>query len=289
MRILIGFDGSPSASAALETVLRFPWPERSDARCVVALGGVPLLSPALTAAAHDALRKLGSSAQRRLQARWPSAELRVTPASPAVALKNEAHRIHADVIALGWRGHGSFRRLLLGSVSRRVAENADCSVMIVRGPAAKRGAPRRFVIGYDGSANARRAVRFVARLHPPRAGRVLLVGAVEPLYTPPVSRHTLAMRHQVMAAVREAEAKRLRHAARRLARAAEDLRARGWSVRTRIVRTAPLFGLLDAVSEIRADALVVGAQGTSGLSRVLLGSVAAGALDRCPCPVVVAR
>lgn len=289
MRILVGFDGSPSASAALDTVLGFPWPARANARCVVALGGAPALPPALIAATRDALRNLGGLAQRRLQARWPSAGLCVSPAPPAEALSSEAHRFHADVIALGWRGHGNFRRLLLGSVSRRVTENAGCSVMVVRGPAAKRGAPRRFVIGYDGSANARRAVRFVARLRPPRAGRVLMVCAVEPLYTPPLSRHTLATRHQVMAAAREAEAKRLRHAARRLARAAEDLRARGWSVRTRIVRTSPLLGLLDAVSEFHADALVVGARGTSGLSRALLGSVAAGSLDRCRCPVVVAR
>lgn len=37
MRILIGFDGSPSASAALKTVLGFPWPACANARCVVAL------------------------------------------------------------------------------------------------------------------------------------------------------------------------------------------------------------------------------------------------------------
>ncbi|MFD6968952.1 universal stress protein [Streptomyces sp. NPDC059949] len=43
----------------------------------------------------------------------------------------------ADMLVMGSRGHGGFRRALLGSVSRQVALHAPCPVTIIRpdGPA----------------------------------------------------------------------------------------------------------------------------------------------------------
>lgn len=52
---------------------------------------------------------------------------------------------------------------------------------------------------------------------------------------------------------------------------------------------APLASLLEAVQEHRADVLILGARATSGLERALLGSVASGALDRSPVPVMLVR
>jgi nucleotide-binding universal stress UspA family protein len=43
------------------------------------------------------------------------------------------------------------------------------------------------------------------------------------------------------------------------------------------------------VAATRAQLLVVGARGTSGVRHLLLGSVAEGALNRCPVAVLVAR
>jgi len=56
------------------------------------------------------------------------------------------------------------------------------------------------------------------------------------------------------------------------------------------VRAAtPLVGLLDAAKAAQADVLVIGARGTGGVSRLLLGSVAEGALARAPISVLVVR
>jgi nucleotide-binding universal stress UspA family protein len=52
-------------------------------------------------------------------------------------------------------------------------------------------------------------------------------------------------------------------------------------------RGAPLPELLAAVATARADVLVVGARGASGVERLLLGSVAEGALARARLPVLV--
>ena len=52
---------------------------------------------------------------------------------------------------------------------------------------------------------------------------------------------------------------------------------------------APLATLLKAAEEHHADVLVVGARATGGLERALLGSVANGALNRSPVPVLLVR
>lgn len=50
----------------------------------------------------------------------------------ADVLLRTAERVHADLVILGSRGLSGMKRILLGSVSRRVARHAPCSVLIVR-------------------------------------------------------------------------------------------------------------------------------------------------------------
>jgi nucleotide-binding universal stress UspA family protein len=47
--------------------------------------------------------------------------------------------------------------------------------------------------------------------------------------------------------------------------------------------------LIDTVNSVQAQMLVVGSRGTSGLRRLLLGSVAEGVLNWSPVPVLLAR
>jgi nucleotide-binding universal stress UspA family protein len=76
---------------------------------------------------------------------------------------------------------------------------------------------------------------------------------------------------------------------RDLNRAADELKRAGWRPRTMLVHGEPLSDLLRAVTTARAQLLVVGARGTSGVRYLLLGSVAEGAVNRCPVAVLVAR
>ncbi len=52
--------------------------------------------------------------------------------STVEAIVNQAINVHADLIVMGTRGLGGFKRLLLGSVSDGVVTHADCSVLVVR-------------------------------------------------------------------------------------------------------------------------------------------------------------
>jgi nucleotide-binding universal stress UspA family protein len=60
-------------------------------------------------------------------------------------------------------------------------------------------------------------------------------------------------------------------------------------VRTLVRAGQPLAELLAGVAAARADALVLGARGTGGVERLLLGSVVEGALGEATVPLLVVR
>jgi nucleotide-binding universal stress UspA family protein len=227
--------------------------------------------------------KAGDDARRTLSRRWPDVQIEILDTAPVEGILGAAERFQADVIVVGWRGHGAVRRLLMGSVSRGVVRGAKCAVLVVR--CSQR--VRKIVVGFDKSPNAKRAVAFVGRLASPQDGRVTVVSAVE-LRTPPSPRR-IPGAGTIAHEVRRQNMIRSRTAMRDLNRAADELKRAGWRPRTMLVHGEPLSDLLRAVTTARAQLLVVGARGTSGVRYLLLGSVAEGAVNRCPVAVLVAR
>lgn len=287
-RILVATDGSASASAALDTALRFPWGASAQLHGVVGCSTwVPLLSKEAASAIVASFDAIADETRQALARRWPEAKVAVLDQAPVDAILAEAERLEATAIVLGWRGHGTFRRLLAGSVARTVAARAKCPVLVVRDPPS---AIRRLIIGFDGSPNAQRAVEFVCSLTRPRGGAVVLVNVMQPVLAPaslallPASSRAY-IRHEVAAINKE------RHdEAQRIAKAAAaQLKQAGWRATSDIRLGAPLAGLLAAVVDHRADVLVVGARATSGIERALLGSVANGAVNNARLPVLVVR
>jgi nucleotide-binding universal stress UspA family protein len=284
--VLVATDGSPAARRAVEAAARFPWPERSHGHVLVArrVPVIPEWPMTVWEALVEADRAEARAAARRLRARWPAVEATVLDAPPVDAILRHARRLRARVIVLGSRGLGALGRLVLGSVSRGVVRQAPCAVLVVRGRLRR---VRRLVVGIDGSAHARRAVDLVASLARPRGGAVRLLAGIEPVRLPSAALLPRAIR-TVLASERQAlEQRRLAAARRHLDAARARLAARGWRVRAEVRTGRPLELLLDAARA--ADVLVVGARGTAGVERLLLGSVAEGALARAPGAVLVVR
>jgi nucleotide-binding universal stress UspA family protein len=145
MKILLAVDGSSYSNAAVEEVVRRPWPADTEVKVITAAEPAVLVgtepwapSPgyfeAMDQAGRAAAKVVIDSALSRLNAVKEnlkiSSEIIQGPARPVIV--DEAHDWGADLIIMGSRGHGVWNRLLLGSVSDSVVHHARCSVEIVR-------------------------------------------------------------------------------------------------------------------------------------------------------------
>lgn len=285
--VLVASDGSLPGIAATVTAKHFPWPVGTSADGVVAReSGTNEEWLSMSDAFEQSSRLTADTAARTLVTRWPEARVRVVDGPPAVAIVRAARRSGTDVIVMGWRGHGVMRRVVSGSVSRTVVRAAPCSVLVVR--RALRDL-RTIVVGVDGSAQSTRAVELAARLQPPKDGRMLLVTAAPLMSDPSNPLLPADIRKAAASGVANINRRRVAEARANLNQLAKRPRAAGWRVDVAVTNAAPLESLLSAVTESGANLLVVGATGASQLRRLLLGSVAQGALDRSPVPVLVVR
>lgn len=287
-RVLVATDGSPNGSIAVSTAIAFPWPTRTRVRAIVARGvGMPISRSALVRdAIGDTYARVAASAKRSLARRWPSADAVVADQAILTGILSEARRFRASVIVLGWRGQGAVRRFLMGTVSRGVARSATCPVLIVRHQPQE---VRSFLVALDGSANALRAVVFAGRFDASRGASMTLVHVLEPTPLPAGAMLPAGIRATLRREVAARNAEQEARARRNIDAIAATLRKRGWNVRTLVRVGSPLQELLAAVSSTKADILIVGARGVGGLRRLLIGSVAEGALNHSPVPVLIVR
>ena len=141
----------------------------------------------------------------------------------------------------------------------------------------------------DGSAHARRAAELVARLPPPTSGRVTLLAVVEPVRVPSAALLPASALKVLQQQAAGLEAERRKTAQAHLDTASRLLAGTGWKVSAELRVGVPLDELLDRATAARAHTLVLGARGVGGLERLLLGSVAEGALTRAAVPVLIVR
>jgi nucleotide-binding universal stress UspA family protein len=181
----------------------------------------------------------------------------------------------ADLLVLGARGLGTFRRPLPGSVSQACLHHAEVPVAIVRWRTQPRTTtPERVVVGVDGSDTSQRALGWA--LDEARVGQAT-VEVVHAWRPPLLSVPTLAdfygpfedlARSVVETAVERADVSGLHVPVRTTVRVGS-----GGSV------------LVDAAKE--ADLLVVGSRGLGGFTGLLLGSVSYQVTHHASCPTVV--
>lgn len=144
-RLLIGYDGSSGAEAAVEAVAARKWSEGTEVFLIAASDRVapesierfvaPIEKTARAESNDESLwiEKVSRPALEKLRAAGLSAALDVRAGNPKQVLVEEAARRGADAIFTGAKRCGSrFDKFLLGSVSAAVAARAKCSVEVVR-------------------------------------------------------------------------------------------------------------------------------------------------------------
>jgi nucleotide-binding universal stress UspA family protein len=110
-----------------------------------------------------------------------SVDVRLIDGSPAERLLEIARDEDAALLVVGSRGRGAVASRVLGSVSRRLVEEAPCPVVVVppnaSAPAEDHGVAPTIVAGVDGSKHALAAVRVAGELARRLGHRVAVVHA----------------------------------------------------------------------------------------------------------------
>jgi len=304
-RILIAYDGSPSAEAAIDDLGNAGLPTQLEAAvmCVADVWMPPALSngspapqlfPEAVRKARDrafqavsearAVAERGAGRIRELFPKWE-----VTPLacgdSPSWAVVQKAHDWSADLVVVGAHSHSALERVFLGSVAHRAMAEAHCSVRVARLCVGVRRKELSIMIGVDGSSDSENAVREVVRRRWPADARFSLISVID-------TRMQTLTAWPGLAADRRAQ-QHFQDASDWISRVVDrlggELRQGGLAVETHIFEGEPKKVLLKKAHKWKADCLFVGAHGLQHGRRLFLGSLATAVATRAPCSVEIVR
>lgn len=142
----------------------------------------------------------------------------------------------------------------------------------------------KILIGVDESPCSEAALEFVRGLPLPASTRAIIVSAVQ-VVVPAYSEVYVAGGDAVDQLV-EAETK---FHGEVVAKAETKLRGTGLQLETRVLTGDPRDVLVRTAQDERADLLIVGSHGRSGIAKFVLGSVAAHVVTHAPCSVLVVK
>jgi nucleotide-binding universal stress UspA family protein len=208
-------------------------------------------------------------------------ELIVDDGTPQALILDRAEEWLADLIIMGSHGQTSAANVLLGSVTESVVRHAHCPVLIVR-PCET---TRRIVAGTDFSDPALPALKVAADEARRVGGELTIVHSLDLVWAPAA--------YPAMAFggtpfnISQDQIKELEMiATQRLEESLKQLNATGDT----LVTTGPAgTALIEIAVERKADLIVVGTIGRTGLRRALLGSVAETVAKGAPCSVLIVR
>jgi len=280
LKLLLGFDGSRTASMAIEVATElFPLADATLAHFWTSPIGDPevpgrfttrarsleeLIEIAEHEGAERADRLVGEAVAGLRAAGWDAKPLvRRLYGGVGFGLAQAAEELAADLIVVGARGLGGVKAVL-GSTSDLVVHISPVPVLVVPQPVGEQeeravtSGP--VLVGYDGSEGSRRALTDAASIF---AGREFVIATVEDGEAEAVGLDALGRE-----GIDEADL--------------VTLEQNGYG--TRSVATA----LNRCAAERGASVVVVGSRGRSAVREILLGSAAMGVLHTADRPVLVA-
>ncbi len=148
--ILVATDASAVSNRALEMAVQFAGQHNAelliihvirDMQIPFEIKEIPELEPnkfeAFNDAREEVMRKIAESVLRTAKEKAEKAgakkvQTAIGTGDPATSILDFARRRKVDMIVLGTRGLGKLKSTILGSVSRKVINNAETSCLIVR-------------------------------------------------------------------------------------------------------------------------------------------------------------
>ena len=305
MKLLIAYDGSKCADAALDDLRQAGLPGSvealvlSVADVLLPSGGPEPSDPAWVvsaiqeararcAQAIEEARAAALGANKRIQDEHPGWHVRAEAAadSPAWAIIEKARAWDADLVWVGAQGHSGSGRLILGSVSQRVVADAPCSVRVARGSTRKTSGSVRILVGVDGSRDSDIALREVAGREWPAGSEVRLVTVIDSAMSTALALSSLDPTASYGINKRTLDT---RKSAKRMNQVAAEKLSSRLPVSFLVREGNPKVILVREAKRWKADCIFVGAKGLRGIERFLIGSVSLAVASRANCSVEVVR
>ena len=312
MRLLIGYDGSESADAALDDLRKAGLPRDVEA-LVVSIGevimppasisaevvGRPVTSLVVTEAlgraearavqALEETKALATRAGERVRSYFPHWKVQTEGLAgwPSTELIKKADEWKPDLVVVGSHGRSTLGRFILGSVSKKMVTDSRHSVRVARGAVDRNESkPPRVMIGVDGSPEAEHAIREVGMRVWPKGTEVRIV-AVDDGTSP----KRIARVLPTAAAMISSSNDKSFAASRMMVEWAErELSAIGLRVSVAIEKGDAQRVLIEEARKWEADSIFVGSRKFDGsFERFWLGSVSTGLVTKAHCSVEVVR
>jgi len=289
-RIVVGYDGSVPAGAALDWASAEAERRRLPLTVLHVLNHLDLNpgvgTPGWAGLATDAVDPIAADGVRRAREIAPSIDIRALAHVDTAAYTLLESSREAALLVVGTRGRGEASGALLGSVSFAVSGHAFCPVVIVRGAADQPAGPGRpVVVGADGSPGSDIAVRYAADVAAGASAPLVVVtayhSAASQAWAEASAYTSEGEGGPTFGSIAHAAASKIVATATELALATQP----GLEVRPAVLE-GPIAGMLAAAS-IGSALLVVGSRGRGGFAGLILGSVGHSVIHSAPCPVAV--
>jgi len=274
-RILVAVDGSETSLHALQesfkldaawiTVLSVAPAYQGDLRLV----GAPNPQSLMTEPCNTALAK----AQEMADAAGVQIKTMCEIGEPHERIVDRADVESRELIVMGAKGHSFIERALLGSVTRRVIGYTQRNVLVV---------PPRGLVGWEkillatdaskpGEAAAARALD-LAQAYGSELKVVAVMEFPPQIYgEPPVTHEWRDMLQDYVAEV--------------VTRA----QSRNIAATGQVLEGTPYKAIVGLAAKEKANLIVMGSHGRTGLTRLLMGSVTERVIGHAPCPVLVVK
>jgi len=286
-KILVAFDGSPNSIDACDAVGIFAKGYNSHVLIAYVVPPLPLLTPPRRLEYEARFENKTSLKMLEMESRFSKMGLEVktrvlhAKRSVASSLIDLSEKEQVDLMVAGTRGMGDFRRMILGSVSTNLLNNAPCPVLVVRKRISQvEPQIRKMLVATDGSKFASRAVE-------------LAVSVAKKLNADLTIVHVIYVASIAYGGMISPELyKDLRKDADEIiSKASEVAKENGVSAATKIIdeNRGPVWAITKFSEDGGFDLIVVSTRGLGGLKKLFLGSVANGIAHYAKCSVLVAR
>ena len=294
MRILIAYDGSDCADAALADLNQAGLPRQVEAHVLSiyaewmpAPASFRLVETGLTQYVREGEASALAMARRArmvLKSSFPDWEIHpeALPGSPAGLILQRADELKPDLIVVGSHGRSAFGRLFLGSVSQKILHAARGTVRIARGRVKEPGASVRVIVGVDGSTGAAAAVKAVAARHWPGRSEVRIVNGFPVI-------PAIGDGYAAAAALAQWIADEKARARETIEKAIQILKGTELTVSKVMKAEDARHSLISEAQSWEADCIFVGAKGLGAIERLVLGSVSSYVATHAQCSVEVVR